>query len=427
LQVALYFYFYLSILSSFFLNLGVFPVPAFGQTDGFRESFLAEPGSFLRLFELALAHRRAWNLSGALLALDEVLRIAPRCPAALLLRGEILLDLGRYEAAREAFQLGDEAAPEAPDGTYGLIKLNRALLNWERVLALCKRILSNSPDNAFAVLNSAWAHFNLRNYEDAVRLYDHPVCGKSRVMRLGKGWSLLRSGKVDDARVVFQSLLKELPTDLEALRGKQEVESALLRQNLPGWRVTAALTPEEAASFLDLASRAASLGKISEALDLWGYVMQGRPDNASACLGLAGAYSSLGNWGQASYYYSVVLNRQPDSDALRGKIRALGALGQWADAASLSADLLKKAPADALALSTIAYFRYLLGDFAKACGFYERAGKDDSLMLLGRAWCKFMLKDFQASRNLFKEVLQKEPANVGAIEGLKLLEKSEEE
>jgi len=38
-----------------------------------------------------------------------------------------------------------------------------------------------------------------------------------------------------------------------------------------------------------------------------------------------------------------------------------------------------------------------------------------------------MLKDFQASRNLFKEVLQKEPANVGAIEGLKLLEKSEEE
>lgn len=400
------------------------PEPFFGQTvQQAQEALTTEPGSQVRLVELALAQRREGNLAAALLSLEEALGMAPRCPTALQLQGEILLDLGRYEAAGEVFRLRQSVAPASPDAWYGLIRLQGALLNWEAVVVLCNELLTRFPDNSFGVLNLAWAKYQLRNYAEAARLYDHPVFGKTKTMRSGKGWSLLKMGNAEAAREIFRDLGKEFPTDSGAIAGLREAETALLKKDYPGWLLSTTLTAAEVQSFLELASRSVYLGKYTEALDLWGYVLRSEPGNASACLGLADSYAALGSWSLASYYYSVALNRSPELPALRGKVRALGALGLWDDAASFSAEILARVPGDMLALSTIAYFRYTLGEFGRAYELYEKAGRDDPLMILGRAWCKFMLKEYEASRVLFKTVLEKQPANAGALEGLRLVEK----
>ncbi len=399
--------------------------PVWGMSSrACREALAAEPGSLLKQFALAEALRAEGQSAAALLVLAEVKAAAPRCAAVRFLEGEILLEQGRYEAARQAFEAGGELAPEAPDAWYGLIRLHRALLNWEAVLALCRDLQRRDPDHPFAILNAAWAHFNLRQYEEADRLYSHPRHGQTRLMRLGKAWTRLRLGHAEEAGTLFRALLKEDPADADAAWGLREAEGALLRQGLAGGERPGNETPAEVAALLDEAARFSALGRPAEAIDRWLYALQGDPGNATACRGLAAAYAAQGDPARAHFYYSVILDRGWDLEAARGRIRALGALGAWSEAASCSADLLQRVGTDSLALGTMAWFRYSVGDYDEAYRLYERAGAGarDPVMILGRAWCRFMQKDYPASRALFREVLTIEPANPGAIEGLRLIE-----
>ncbi|NLI77429.1 MAG: tetratricopeptide repeat protein [Candidatus Riflebacteria bacterium] len=397
--------------------------PSRGMTSrACRDALAAEPGSLRWQIALAEALRAEGQSAAALLALTEARTVAPRCAAVRFLEGEILLDQGRYEAARQAFEAGGELAPDAPDAWYGLIRLHRALRNWEAVLALCRDLRQRDPDHPFAVLNEAWAHFNLRQYEEADRLYSHPRHGRTRLMRLGKAWTRLRLGNVEEAGTLFRALLQEDPADADAAWGLREAEGVVLYKGLAGWGLSVNDTPAEVAALLDRAARFAALGRQAEAIDLWFYALKGDPGNATACLGLAAAYAAQGDPARANYYYSVILNRGWDPDAARGRIRALGALGAWSEAASFSADLLQRVGTDSLALGTMAWFRYSVGDFEEAYRLYERAGPQDPTMTLGRAWCRFMQKDYPASRTLFREVLASQPANPGAIEGLALIE-----
>lgn len=397
--------------------------PARGMTSlACREALVAEPGSLLRQLALAEALRAEGQSAAALLVLSEAKAAVPHCAAVRFLEGEILLDQGRYEAARQAFETGGDLAPDAPDSRYGLIRLHRALLNWEMVLALCRDLQQRDPDHPFAILNAAWAHFNLRQYDEADRLYSHPRHGQSRLMRLGKAWTRLRLGHAEEAGTLFRALLKEDPADADAAWGLREAEGAVLHKGLAGWELSVNDTSAEVAALLEQAARFSALGRHAEAIDLWAYALKGDPGNATACLGLAAAYAAQGDHTRANFYYAVILDRGWNLAAARGRIRALGAVGAWSEAASLSADLLQRVGTDSLALGTMAWFRYSVGDYEEAYRLYEQAGPQDPTMILGRAWCRFMQKEYPASRALFREVLAIRPADPGAIEGLRLIE-----
>ncbi|MBI4861390.1 MAG: tetratricopeptide repeat protein [Candidatus Riflebacteria bacterium] len=393
-----------------------------------REALVAEPGSATLSVALSDALRWEGSLVAALEPLQTALKEMPRNPLLLAKLGDLLFQLGRYERARETFKELGSVQPDSLDALYGLAKICRALLDWDRPLELCGAIQARDPDNAFARLNVGWAHFNKKEYARALECYSAPPAG-ARSMRLGAGWSRFRLGELDGARTVFQGLVRDFPGDVECQAGLDEVERAATHKELSSWKLPARLSSAEAQALVESARKLGQQGRLLEALDLVRRVVDGEAASVDAASELAGLDAQLGNWPLASYYYSVAINLQPAPgvQALKGKIWALRQQGLWNDAADLSRDLVKLKKDDPMAIGTLAYHSYLIGDFRKALDYYRQADRRDTLMVQGLGWCHLMLKEHAEAKRIFGEILAREPENVSAAEGLKAIQRNEAE
>ncbi|MBI3039051.1 tetratricopeptide repeat protein, partial [bacterium] len=164
-------------------------------------------------------------------------------------------------------------------------------------------------------------------------------------------------------------------------------------------------------------------GRFFEAIDLIGYVLESEPQNEESLLQLAELYSKIGNWTLANYYYSILLNKTVHPSYLTGKITALRQLGLWEEASQYSSDLLEHQKSDPLAISTLAFHYYQIGEFPKSLGYYDRLSASDTIMLQGVGWCHLMMKNFDKAKEVFHEVLSKDRGNLSASEGLRVIER----
>jgi tetratricopeptide (TPR) repeat protein len=409
-------------VAAFFLICFIlgFPLPGFTQGSATIRDLLAEePKS--QILRLSLIDNLALegDYSGALAIARQLLLELPDNTLVRAKIGYFNLYLGRYEEAKETFQELLSRQNQSLDARYGLIRVFSVLLDWDRVKSVCQDVLSLDQGNFSAILNTAWAEFNLKNYPGAFDWYNTREHKNRRTMRLGQGWCLMRMKRFTEARSTFQLLCQEFPYDTECLNAFKEADMMTLRKEITKAPWGVMLTSDDIHRYLELAKKSRLSGKLKDALDLMNAILEHDPRNIPALAETARIHQEMGNFIQADFFYSVLLNRREDREALVGKITALRGLGRIGEAARFARRLLELAPNANLGHLTLGDYHYQIGEFQKALDSYVQAQSSETLILQGKGWSMLNLKQFDHAQNVFEEILKTQPQNANALEGLR--------
>ncbi|MFZ2959313.1 MAG: tetratricopeptide repeat protein [Candidatus Ozemobacteraceae bacterium] len=384
-----------------------------------RENLLEEPGSSLLSLKLVDALEQERNFPLALSILGDLLKEFPSNPLLLLKRGNIRLVSGQLLEAKSDFETVLEQGKNIPDALYGLIRIQEIFKDWERSLSLCQTILRENPGNAFAILHSAWACFQMKRFDDALQWYSTTGHSHRREMLLGRGWTLVRLNDLARARQAFEEVTTLNPGDPEGLEGIREVDRLKLNEQL---EPLSAVGETDLKQVADLLSKLREQNRITEALKLSEALLAKEPMNATALSERALLFSVIGKWLEAEQCYSLLLKQESKPEYLRGRMSALFSLGRLSEAALDSKEILKIFPKDTLALKIVADDYYALGKFDKALEYYEKL-PEDLWAWHGKGWCHLVLGNLPMARKAFQELLAHYPGNLSALEGLKRIDK----
>lgn len=176
----------------------------------------AEPAAWSRSY----AAEARGDLPSALSALDG----DASDPYLLALRKGWLLYLsGRHTEAITAYQQAIAASHGAIEARLGATLPLMALRRWQDAEKAAGEVLALAPHDKTALTRRAWCLFNLGRYGEAEVAYrqawtDWP---SDPDLGAGVGWSLLRQGKKDAARAVFDRILAFAPDHASANEGQQ--------------------------------------------------------------------------------------------------------------------------------------------------------------------------------------------------------------
>jgi tetratricopeptide (TPR) repeat protein len=321
---------------------------------------------------------------------------------------------GRYERARATYRAVLDRYPGSTTARHGLIDVSRALADWERVLALAQEC-----NDTYGLANAAWAHYNMKRYDQALAEYTDPRHAGTYAMRLGAAWCQLKLGARDTARAGFEQLQRDYPTDTGAAAGLET-----LAKDPPSPAPQKPLSEADAASAFATARMLRERNRSAAAVEVLSMLVENGVTavRQRAAAELADVEAAQGSWSLASYHASVALTAGPAPEALRRKLRCLRQLGQWTDAELVARELLTREKDDALAVATVAQARFVAGDFAGALEFYRRTDPHDTLLEQGRAWSLLNTGDANAARAAFQGILARDPDNTSAREGLRRIE-----
>ena len=208
-------------------------------------------------FNLALALEQLGRHDGALLAVDEGLRLLPDHPPALLSRAVVLAKAGRLPEAAGAFEryreaLGEEERPAASYFTFAAVA-EAAIGHPERARQLC---------------------------EEGLRIYPHiaPLLLHAGAMRE-------RAGLPDEAEVFYRRAVEE---DAELPQARKALGDALYRRGVyeeatEQYRRAVELRPDLGDDvFLKLGNIAYKAGERRSAVELWTQALDINPENGIA-------------------------------------------------------------------------------------------------------------------------------------------------
>ena len=208
-------------------------------------------------FNLALSLERLGRPDGALLAVEEGLRLRPGHPPALLSRAVILAKTGRVPEAAEAFQLYREALEEGerPAAAYfAFASVTEAALG--------------RPEGGKQLC------------DEGLRLYPHIA-----VLLLHAGALRERAGAADEAEVFYRRAVEE---DGELAQARKALGDALYRrgayeQATEQYRRAVELRPRLGDDvFLKLGNIAYKQGERASAVELWNRALEMNPENGIA-------------------------------------------------------------------------------------------------------------------------------------------------
>lgn len=149
----------------------------------------------------------------ALAMAENALRLSPALPAAMRLRGESLLKLGRANDAFTVFRRLANAEPGIAEAWIGLGTAQLALNRLNPALASFDRALSLQPDDIRALLGRGTALHRLSRWDEARRCYD--LLRRRRPDLVGvlnnRAQILSRQGRLDEAAADYAELLQAAP------------------------------------------------------------------------------------------------------------------------------------------------------------------------------------------------------------------------
>ncbi len=114
-----------------------------------------------------------------------------------------------------------ELMPYADEPKFGYIAPLAALGNWDEVINTYKQILENSPHNTKAMYYLGTIFYNHSQFDKAISYFKqvadlYPFDYDGLLMY---AWSNLQLGKKKEAKVLFQKVLLNKPTDASAIKG----------------------------------------------------------------------------------------------------------------------------------------------------------------------------------------------------------------
>lgn len=156
------------------------------------------------------------------LAINELRKIYKSDDYFINLRLGWLYYLAKEHVNSEKFyQNAIKLKPYSIEAKFGIIKPLSATENWERVKQQYQAILKIDPQNTVANYWLGYIHYNQKNYQAAVKLFEkvvnlYPLDYDSVIML---AWTKLQIGKSAEARILFQHALTLNPGDESALAG----------------------------------------------------------------------------------------------------------------------------------------------------------------------------------------------------------------
>jgi tetratricopeptide (TPR) repeat protein len=377
-----------------------------------------EPGSLLRQLDYARALRQERNFPPAISLYKELVKQAPQDRLLRLELARLSLEAGFIDAAKTEFAQVLATHRTDLDALAGMVQICEAQQNWDGSMAVCADILKFDEENAFAVLHTAWGQFQKRQYASALTWYSKPGLSETPHMMAGQGYCHLYLGDLIKARQAFENLLKKFPSDPQGLAGLAEVKRLSVTGALEKLQAQANLNPEEA---MQTVAQLREQYRIYELLALTEAILARDPKHAKALRERGYGFLRLANWPAAESVFSALLQVEPSTDIRRERMNARKILGRQHEAALDAKEILKTAPADALALKIMGDEWYALGSFEKALDCYERALPADLWAMQGKAWCHLILGDKPKALQGFQTLLAQFPGNLSALEGLKRL------
>ncbi len=246
------------------------------------------------LFRLGAAFFWAGYPEQALIYLNEVVGRAPDNFKARLAIGQIHLEAGRYQLAREHLEKAIRLNPESPEAFNNLGGVEMAVGNYSAALRNFQKAMAVHPDLPFALVNA--------------------------------GQALGKLGNTREAEALFRRALELEPQDADAanhlglLLAKQNREEEARKY----FQLAIASRKDHAGAINNLGVLYAQTEKMQDAIAAFQYGLQVAPDDETMYLNLARIYVRLGERRKAADILQKLLERSPDSAPGRRALRELG-------------------------------------------------------------------------------------------------------
>ena len=239
--------------------------------------------------DLARAYRRAGGADKARAEVRRVLQAQPHHHRAWLAYGDTLVDLGKYEEARVAFERARLTDPQRAR----IEKATTALLADERREAeeLFRDILREDPSHVAALCGLAALSLAATRAQDAARLLRHALKQSAWVPLAyrGLGPALVQLGRLKEAEAAARYLEKIEPESPQTWVMMAAVATRLMRQEeaLEAYERAAQLKPDEVGLRMSAGHVQKTLGRRRDSEASYKAALQMDPGRAEAYWSLA--------------------------------------------------------------------------------------------------------------------------------------------
>jgi tetratricopeptide (TPR) repeat protein len=256
----------------------------------------------------------------ALAASDHLVAMFPRGIESWLLRGEILLSLGRLPDAVAALDSGLDVDPTHADSLLLRAAAQQAFGRIDSALADYDRVTSLQPACADAHLNIGIILSRKGEFEVALASLDKAIAARSNfpeAINL-QGVVLKRLGRMDEALEAFKLAVALRPTYLEALRNQPDMLGALKqdRDALIHYDRALEIYPDDPILHNNRGTMLQAMGRYEEALVSYQRALQLHPDNPDALNNSGTVLEALDRYDEAEASIRKALRIDP------GKISA---------------------------------------------------------------------------------------------------------
>jgi len=176
---------------------------------------------------VAALYRESYKLEaqrdskGALQRMERIRQLAGRTYFVSVRTGWLSYLAGDARAAAAAYRAAIELQPAAVEPRLGLTLALLSLRSWGELARACRELLVLDPKHAVARARLAHAQYSQGNYPDAVSVYRRLVADYPAELdhQTGLGWALLKLGRADEARKLFEGVLEVSPDNSNAQSG----------------------------------------------------------------------------------------------------------------------------------------------------------------------------------------------------------------
>lgn len=304
-------------------------------TIAYQRAARLDPKEFSWRYFLALSLQQTSQIDQALGEITGALRLRPDYAPAVLLHGELLLKLGRFQEASAAMEPLLAATPEAPLVLYDLGRVKFAQQDFTAADSYYRRAVQAYPDYGAAWFGLAETSKRLGRRDEAEKDYqiadshkdlkppaDDPLLaevhkqatGIENRLRVAKGLQDRR--EFDRAAKLYREVLKQYPDNIDSLVNliyiaqfpnqstPQEVEELYARARL--------VNPKLPELYMYHGTALAAQGKYDAAISELTKAVQLRPANAEAHAWLGDIHERQRHIPDAISEYRIAVEQQPD-------------------------------------------------------------------------------------------------------------------
>jgi tetratricopeptide (TPR) repeat protein len=241
-------------------------------------------------------HRNYYRLGAAFLAagysaealpyMEEALRRNPENSLALMAAGQIDLDAGRLDAARNRFEQGVRLNPNSADAWNGLGGVEAAAGQYRKALGHYEKALSLRSDLPFVLNNAAQAYAKVGDYAKAEEMLRRALAIDAKDVDAANqlGLVLAKQNRTDEARRLFQQAITLRRDHAGAINNLGVLYLQLNQVNdaIASFQYGIEMSPESDILYVNLAKIYAQTGEREKAKQVMQRLLEREPRNETA-------------------------------------------------------------------------------------------------------------------------------------------------